>query len=47
MLQEYLDNTISQLMKTTDMTKEEIISQHYGLTNVDEFISEYFTNLAF
>ena len=47
MLQEYLDNTINQLMKTTDMTKEEIISQHYGLTNVDEFISEYFTNLAF
>ena len=46
-LQEYLDNTISQLMKTTDMTKDEIISQHYGLTNVDEFISEYFTNLAF
>lgn len=47
MLQEYLDNTISQLIKTTDMTREEIISQHYGLTNVDEFISEYFTNLAF
>lgn len=47
MLQGYLDNTISQLMKTTDMTKEEIINQHYGLTNVDEFISEYFTNLAF
>lgn len=47
MLQEYLENTISQLMKTTDMTKDEIINQHYGLTNVDEFISEYFTNLAF
>lgn len=46
-LQEYLDNTISQLMKTTDMTEDEIINQHYGLTNVDEFISEYFTNLAF
>lgn len=47
MLQEYLDTTINQLVKTTDMTRTEIIQQHYGLSSVDEFISEYFTNLAF
>lgn len=47
MLQQYLDTTINQLIKNTGKTKEELISQHYGLTNVDEFISEYFTNLAF
>lgn len=46
-LQEQLNNIISQLQRTTGKTKEELINEHYGLTNVDEFISEYFTNLAF
>ena len=46
-LQALLDQTIINIQKTSGKTVEQIKEDYYGLSNVDEFISEFFTNYAF
>jgi hypothetical protein len=46
-LQKLLEQSISSIQKTTGKTIAQIREEYYGLSSVDEFISEFFTNYAF
>jgi hypothetical protein len=46
-LQRLLEQSISSIQKTTGKTVAQIREDYYGLSSVDEFISEFFTNYAF
>ena len=46
-LQSLLDKTIERMQRTTGNSIKDIKDQNYGLLNVEEFISEFFTNYAF
>ena len=46
-LQKLLEQSISSMQKTTGKTVAQIREEYYGLSSVDEFISEFFTNYAF
>lgn len=42
-----IDKAIANIARSTGKSIAEIKKEHYGLTNADEFISEFFTNYAF
>ena len=47
MVQSFIDQAIESIQKTTGQSIEQIKEDYYGLSNADEFISEFFTNFAF
>ena len=46
-LEPLLNQVIQNIKKETGMTEQQVRESTYGLKNVDEFISEFFTNFAF
>lgn len=46
-LQQLLKQATLNIQKHTGKTESQVKKEYYGLSNVDEFISEFFTNYAF
>lgn len=42
-----LEEAINETMAMTGVSREQVIATNYGFTNIEEFISEFFTNYAF
>lgn len=46
-INDYLQNVLQYLEDEYGISRGELKDRYYGLTNVDEFVSEFFTNYAF